>query len=211
MNKKMKSGLLLFMLVGPLLLFGLFHLFGTNHYNIPTFYPLKVNEDGDTLYHTIPNFTFINQNEEEITINDYKDKLFVVDFFFTTCPTICPKLSSNIAYLQKSFKNHSDVMFLSHTIDPTHDSIPVLKEYADLYGVKDGVWNLVTGDKEYIYEQAKEGYKLIVGEKDGLFHSEKLVLVDKKLHIRGYYDGTNPEEVEKLLSEIRVLLYEQSD
>lgn len=209
MNQKLKSGLLLFMIVGPLLLFGLFHFFGTNHYKIPKYYPTGVDTNGDTLYHQIPNFKFIDQNNKEVTLNNFENKIFVVDFFFTTCPTICPKLSSNISYLQKSFKNHDDVKFLSHTVDPQHDTIQVLKDYADLYGAKEDVWHLVTGNKELLFKQAVEGYKVVANESDGFNHSEKLILIDKNKNIRGYYDGTNKEEVENLLSEIRILLYEQ--
>ena len=114
MSNKIKSGLLILMLVGPLLLFGLFHLFGTNHYSIKKFYPIAVDAYGDTTFHQIPDFNFINQNNEEVTLNDFDDKIFIVDFMFTTCPTICPKLTNNMAYLQRSFKNHDDeVMFLS--------------------------------------------------------------------------------------------------
>ena len=212
MNNKLKSGLLLFMIVGPLLLFGLFHLLGTNHYGIQTYYPTGVDNNGDTTYHKIPDFSFINQNGEEVTLANFEDKIFVVDFFFTTCPTICPKMSSNIAYLQKSFKNHGDeVKFLSHTVDPIHDSVEVLKEYSKVYEAKDDVWHMVTGDKQKLYNQAKEGYKIIADDGDGFSHSEKLILVDKNKNIRGYYDGTNEEEVENLLSEIMILMYEQSN
>lgn len=209
MNDKLKSGLLLFMLVGPLLLFGLFHLFGTNHYSIPKYYPLGLDESGDTTYHQIPDFSFINQNGEEVNLEAFEDKIFVVNYFFTTCPTICPKISKHMAYLQNSFRNHDDVKFLSHTVDPKHDSVNVLREYADLYEAKDDVWHLVTGDKEKLYNQAKVGYKIIAAEGDGFTHSEKLILVDKNKNIRGYYDGTNEKEVEKLLSEIWILTYEQ--
>lgn len=210
MSQKLKSGLLLFMLVGPLLFFGLFHLFGTNHYSIKKYYPLGLDKNNDTIYHTIPDFKFENQNGKEITKSDYKDKIFVVDFFFTSCPTICPVMSKNIAYLQNGFKNHDEVMFLSHSVDP-EDNQEKLKEYAKLYEAKDGVWNLVTGDKNEIYRQAVEGYKIIAAENDGFVHSEKLVLVDKNFVIRGYYDGTKEKEVENLLSEIRILMYEQND
>ena len=199
MNKNLKSGLLLFLLVGPLLFFGFFHLFGTNSYNIPIYYPTGINESGDTIYHKVPDFSFTDQYGEEVTLEKFKNKLFVVDFFFVKCPTVCPKISSSMAYLQKSFKNHDDVLFLSHTVDPVHDTIPILKEYAELYGAKKDVWHFVTGDKEKLYTQAKEGYKLLAAENDHFTHSEKLVLVDKNLNIRGYYNGTDEKEVEKFI------------
>lgn len=211
MNNKFKSGLLIIMLVGPLLFFGLFHLFGTNHYNIPKLYPLSVNEKGDTTYHQIPQFNFIDQNNNEITLNDFDGKLFVANFFFTNCPTTCPKMSKYMAYLQSSFKNHTDeVAFISHSIEPEKDSVKVLRDYADIHGATDNVWYLVTGDKSKIYNQANEGYKIITNDNDGFMHSEKFVLIDKNKNIRGYFDGTNEKEVEKLLSEIWILMYEQS-
>lgn len=211
MTNKFKSGLLIFMLVGPLLFFTLFHLFGTNHYNIPKLYPTGVDINKDTVYHQIPEFSFVNQHGQKITKEDYKSKLFVVNFFYTSCPTNCPRVTDNIAYLQESFKNHEDVMFLSHSVDTDFDTEQKLKEYADIYKAKKATWNMVSGNKKDIINQASEGYKISSAKNEGFMHSDQLVLIDKNFVIRGYFDGTNEKEVENLLSSIRILLYEQSE
>lgn len=211
MNKNFKGGLLLFMLVGPLLFFTLFHLFGTNHYGIKKYYPIEVKLDGDTLYHTIPDFVLVNQNGEKITKESYSNQIFVVSFFKTTCPTICPKVAKHISYLQESFKNHADVNFMSHALDSESDDVNVLKEYAKLNNVNSERWNLVTGELDQLIKLAKEGYR-IIDKNDVIFeHSNKLVLVDKNYVIRGYFDGTKEKEVENLLSNIRILRYEQGE
>ena len=212
MTKNLKSGLLLFLLVGPLLFYISFHLLGTNHYSIKKYYPISVNNNtNDTIYHQIPDFSFTNQLGEKVDKNTFEDKIYVANFFFTSCPTICPKMTNSMKYLQDSFKNHDDVIFLSHTVDPETDDVSTMKEYADLQEADHEKWNFVTGNKEDIYKIAKEGYKIIATENDGFVHSEKLVLVDKNFVIRGYFNGTNEKEVEDLLSNIRILMYEQPD
>ena len=162
--------------------------------------------------HTISDFSLINQNGEIITQKDYKDKIYVADFFFTRCQTICPVMTSNMAKIQEAFDNNDDIMLLSHSVTPVMDSIPVLRAYADMKGVDDKKWNITTGDKTHIYELARKSYFAVVDEGDGglqdFIHTENFVLVDKKRQIRGYYDGTYAKDIDRLIDDIRLLQQE---
>ena len=159
-------------------------------------------------YHTIADFSLINQNGKTITQQDYKDKIYVADFFFTTCQTICPIMTENMFKIQEELKNDDEVMLLSHTVTPEIDTVAQLKKYALEKGVNDAKWNLVTGDKKEIYDLARKSYlaaKDVPFEEYDLIHTENFVLVDKKKRIRGFYDGTDSESIEKLLSDIKIL------
>jgi len=159
--------------------------------------------------HAIENFSFINQNGRIITQEDYKDKIYVADFFFTTCPTICPKMTENMVWLQEQIKNMPNVLLLSHSVTPDIDNVSVLKKYALEKGVMDTKWNLVTGDKSTIYYIARKSYLVVkTGKPEDLYdmvHTENFVLIDTKRRIRGFYDGTSLEETKKLLEDIRFL------
>lgn len=163
-------------------------------------------------YHTIADFSFVNQNGDTITQKNYEGKIYVADFFFTTCGSICPKMSTNLGDVQKAVLNNPKVMLLSHTVFPETDSVPVLKAYAVKYGVVDGKWNLVTGDKKEIYTMARKSYLAVkLGRPDQLYdmvHTENFVLVDQKRRVRGFYDGTNKEEIKRLLEDINFLSQE---
>ncbi len=158
-------------------------------------------------YHTIADFSLINQNGDTITQDDYKDKIYVADFFFTTCPTICPIMTKNMASIQD--KVGDDVMLLSHSVTPQIDSVAQLKKYALEKGVDDSKWNLVTGDKKQIYDLARKSYLAVKTDGDGgpydMIHTENFILVDKKKRIRGFYDGTKEEEIQKLLDDLEIL------
>ncbi|WP_439129600.1 SCO family protein [Polaribacter sp.] len=162
--------------------------------------------------HTIADFKLINQNGNIITNNNYKDKIYVADFFFTRCQTICIAMAYNMSQLQDYYKNDDDIMFLSHSVTPVIDSVSVLKEYANRKGVIEGKWNVTTGPKTHIYELARKSYFAVLDEGDGgendFIHTEQFVLVDKDRRIRGYYDGTEKEDMEKLKEDI-VLLKEE--
>jgi len=163
-------------------------------------------------YHTIADFRLTNQNGEIITQDDYQDKIYVADFFFTTCATICPIMTDHMVQIQKELKNNSEVLLLSHTVIPEIDTVAQLKRYAQKKGVDDSKWNLVTGDKKEIYDLARKSYlaaKDVPYNKYDLVHTENFVLVDKKRRIRGFYDGTNPEAIETLLEDIEILQKEQ--
>ncbi|NOR27493.1 MAG: SCO family protein [Lutibacter sp.] len=165
--------------------------------------------------HKVADFSLINQNGETITQQDYEDKIYVADFFFTRCMTICPIMTNNIGKLQEVFKNDDDIKFLSLSVTPEMDSIPILRAYADKKGVIDAKWNVTTGDKKHIYHLARKSYFTVLDEGDGglqdFIHTENFVLVDKKQQIRGYYDGTNNEDIERLILDIKILQKEFKD
>ncbi|WOD44935.1 SCO family protein [Hwangdonia lutea] len=164
-------------------------------------------------YHKIADFKLINQNGRTITQNDYKDKIYVADFFFTTCQTICPIMTDHMAQIQKEIMNDNDIMLLSHTVTPEIDTVAQLKRYAQKKGVNDDKWNLVTGDKKQIYQLARKSYLAVKDHGNGdafdMIHTENFMLIDKKRQIRGFYDGTNPEDIDKLLNDIEVLKAEK--
>ena len=159
--------------------------------------------------HKVAPFELINQNGDIITQNDYKGKIYVADFFFTRCMTICPVMTNNIGKLQEVFKNDDDIKFLSLSVTPVIDSVSVLREYADKKGVIDAKWNITTGDKKHIYALARKSYFTVLDEGDGglqdFIHTENFVLVDKKQQIRGYYDGTDNADIERLITDIKIL------
>jgi protein SCO1/2 len=165
-------------------------------------------------YHKIADFSLINQNGKTITQNDYKDKIYVADFFFTTCQTICPIMTTNMADIQNEILNDDDVMLLSHSVTPKIDSVQQLKRYAIEKGVNDAKWNLVTGDKKQIYELARKSYLAVKTDGNGdeydMIHTENFMLIDKKRQIRGFYDGTNKEDISRLLDDIKILKNEPS-
>ena len=160
-------------------------------------------------YHTIDNFSFVNQNGKTITQKNYEGKIYVADFFFTTCSSICPKMTSNMEDLQRAFINNPKVMLLSHTVTPEIDSVPVLKKYAVSKGIDDSKWNLVTGDKKEIYSLARKSYLAVkLGKPKELYdmvHTENFVLVDTHKRVRGFYDGTKKEEIKRLIDDINWL------
>ena len=183
---------------------------------LPVYQPSKVNFEmvDSTIqhvskYHKIANFSLINQNGKTITQNDYKDKIYVADFFFTTCQTICPIMTDHMAKIQKEILNDKEVMLLSYSVTPKIDSVAQLKRYAIEKGVNDTKWNLVTGDKKQIYELARKSYLAVKTDGNGdeydMIHTENFMLIDKKRQIRGYYDGTKPEDIERLLNDIKIL------
>jgi len=159
--------------------------------------------------HTVADFKLINQNGKTITQEDYKNKIYVVDFFFTSCPTICPIMTDNMGKLQKKFIDNSEIMFLSLSVTPKIDSVAVLRKYADDKGVIDAKWNITTGDKKHIYELARKSYFAVVEQGDGglqdFIHTPNFILVDKKKQIRGVYDGTDDSEILRLIDDIKIL------
>tara|TARA_B100001063_G_scaffold116601_1_gene108878 strand:+ start:1970 stop:2581 length:612 start_codon:yes stop_codon:yes gene_type:complete len=187
---------------------------------LPVFQPAQVNKElvDSTIqyvkkYHTIADFSLINQNGKTVTQDTYNDKIYVADFFFTTCQTICPIMTDHMVILQNKLKDDPEVMLLSHTVTPKIDSVAQLKRYALNKGVLDTKWNLVTGDKKEIYELARKSYLAVKSYGDGgdydMIHTENFILVDQKKRIRGYYDGTLEEDIELLLSDIDILKKER--
>lgn len=183
---------------------------------LPIYQPSRVNAEmvDDSIqyiskYHKIADFSLINQNGKVITQNDYKDKIYIADFFFTTCQTICPIMTDHMYQIQKGILNDDEVLLLSHSVTPKIDSVAQLKSYAMQKGVNDSKWNLVTGDKKQIYELARKSYMAVktdgTGDEYDMIHTENFMLIDKKRQIRGYYDGTKPEDIERLLEDIAIL------
>ncbi|MEQ6124294.1 SCO family protein [Pseudotenacibaculum sp. MALMAid0570] len=159
--------------------------------------------------HKIGDFQLINQNGELITNEDYKDKIYIADFFFTRCQTICIAMAYNMSELQEHYKSDNEIMFLSHSVTPVMDSVPVLKEYAINKGVIDGKWNVTTGPKKHIYDLARKSYFAVEDEGDGgdqdFIHTNLFILIDKERRIRGFYDGTEKEDMEKIKKDILIL------
>ena len=183
---------------------------------LPIFNPADVNPElvDSTVqyvskYHTITDFAFTNQNGKTITQKAYEGKIYVADFFFTTCQTICPMMTNNMVDIQKAIINNPKVMLLSHTVTPEIDSVPVLKKYALEKGVVDSKWNMVTGDKKDIYYIARKSYLAVkTGKPEEMYdmvHTENFVLVDTKRRVRGFYDGTKKEDVQRLIEDINWL------
>jgi protein SCO1/2 len=196
--------------------------------SLPIFNPSDVNPemvDSTVQYvaldHTIADFSFTNQNGKTITQKDYEGKIYIADFFFTTCRSICPKMANNMVWLQNQIKNNPKVMLLSHSVTPDIDSVSVLKKYALEKGVLDSKWNLVTGNKKDIYFIARKSYLAVKtgnpSEMYDMVHTENFVLIDSKRRVRGFYDGTNldgPTEpgiknVKQLLEDINFLCSEK--
>ena len=167
----------------------------------------------DTIYHRIPNFKFINQDSVEVTELDYAGKIYVADFFFTSCPTICPKMKTQMLRIYQRYLTNSNIKFLSHSIDPDYDRPAVLKSYANRLEVDAKKWNFVTGPKEAIYQIAQKSYMVSAQEDKqevgGFVHSGAFILVDAQRHVRGIYDGTKEAEVNKLIEDIEILLHEK--
>ncbi len=159
--------------------------------------------------HKVDDFTLINQNGNVITQENYKDKIYVVDFFFTRCPSICPIMTDNLVKVQNQFINDNKVMLLSLSVTPYIDSVSVLKKYAQDKGVKDNKWNITTGDKKHIYNLARKSYFAVIEQGDGglqdFIHTPNFILVDTNKQIRGVYDGTDDEAVLKLIDDIEIL------
>ena len=164
----------------------------------------------DTIPHRIADFAFFNQDSALITNETFEGKVYVADFFFTSCPTICPVMKQQLLRVYDVYKDNPQVAILSHTIDPEYDTIALLREFALRLGVSSTTWHFVTGDKEIIYEMGETSY-MVVADEDadapgGFVHSGALLLVDQDRRIRGVYDGTEPEQVALLINDIQKLI-----
>ena len=164
-------------------------------------------------YHRINDFSLTNQNKENITHFDYDDHIYVADFFFTTCPSICPIMTENMVYLQSLLNDLPDIKLLSFSVTPEIDTPEVLKAYAQQKGVNDSRWNLLTGNKKEIYNLARRSYLVVQqdgnGDENDMIHTENFVLIDKQRRIRGYYDGTQRNAMDQIRADIDILLQEK--
>lgn len=170
--------------------------------------------DGDTIYPSIPDFKFINQLGDTVTNKTFEGKAYVVDFFFTSCPTICPKVSLSMLKVQNAFKNDDRLMLLAHSIDVKRDTVGRLYDYAEKLGADHSKWHFVTGNKMEIYDIADDYFSIAIENPEapgGFDHSGRLILVDQNRHVRSFCDGTNPEEVERFTEDVEILLKEMSE
>jgi protein SCO1/2 len=169
----------------------------------------------DTVYHKIANFKFVNQDSAVVTNETFRNKIYVADFFFTTCRTICPIMKTQMLRVHDAILNDPEVLILSHTIDPAYDTVGLLRDFADRLGVKSSKWHFVTGNKDSIYNVAQKSYFATAmedkSEPDGFIHSGAFLLIDKDQRIRGKYDGTKEEDVNRLLSDIEKLKKEYGE
>lgn len=219
-SNRRKYFILLLLLIGP----GLILIFlskGDNAFKVLPYYGEKYtvasdsNTGVDTVYHSVPDFSFINQNGKETSFSDFEGKIVVADFFFTTCPTICPIMTTQMTRLQWLLDDPSydDVAFISHSVNPKNDTPQVLLEYGENQGADFNRWTFLTGNQEKIFEQGFEGYLLSTqedaGAPGGFLHSSYFVLLDKNRHIRGFYDGTSTKDVDDLFVDIKMLKKEE--
>jgi protein SCO1 len=216
---RLLQGLLIVMgvLLVPVLVILFLKVFGTNNYEIPILYesgvenPFGECDFEENVTHTIPNFGLTSQHGDFITRSAMEGKLTIVDFFFTSCPSICPLMSSELERVKNVFLETDNVQIFSITIDPEYDTQEVLLEYAQRHDAPKNKWYFLTGEKDQIYNLARCGFILPTldgqGNPDDFVHSDKFILVDEKGRIRGYYSGTNKEEVDRLIVETKILLY----
>ena len=179
---------------------------------LPFLGPKEIGKQGDTLYHKITDFKFLNQDSLWVSEKNMAGKIYVADFFFTTCPTICPKMKTQLLRIYDKFAEDDRVRILSHTIDPEYDGVRVLKEYAKKLNITSPRWNLLTGKKTDIYRLGEKSY-MVTAQEDanevgGFVHSGAFILVDQNRHVRGIYDGTNEEDVNHLIEDMTLLLKE---
>jgi protein SCO1 len=221
MNKFFKIGGLLVLLALPIFLVILLHVFGKNKYSLKTYFPTDVKTSVingknvfDTTFYKIQDFKLTDQDCHPFSQSKIDGNIYVVDFFFTTCGGICPKMTDQLVRVQEKFSEVKDLKLVSITVDPENDTCGVLKEYAKRKSAKPGFWFFLTGDADYIYKLAKVDFMLNAmenntAEHEDFVHSDKLVLVDKNRHIRGFYNCTDPEDVDRLMVEIDILLLEK--
>ncbi|MCF6298013.1 MAG: SCO family protein [Flavobacteriaceae bacterium] len=213
--KKSKSTLI-FLFFFILVVFPIIYFLVKPKSELPVYNPIDVNPrlvDDEVRHikrgHKVGNFDLINQNGKIITQDSFKNKIYVADFFFTRCQTICPIMAINMANLQENYKDDSEIKFLSHSVTPVIDSVSVLRTYANEKGAIDGKWEITTGEKKQIYALARKSYFAVLDEGDGgdqdFIHTEQFILIDKKGQIRGFYDGTDKSEVERIYKDIEIL------
>ena len=186
--------------------------YGENQGELPILGFRKMDENGDTIFHTIPDFEFMDQDSNRITNETFKDKIYLVDFFFIHCPSICPKVKAQMVRVYEKFAEEDRLVLLSHTLDIRNDTIPALKRYADKLQVETDRWHFVTGDEDAIYEMADKYFVAAVKDPTapgGFDHSGRLILVDENRHVRAFGEGTLAESVDKLMIDIQRLLDEK--
>ena len=213
--KKSKSTLI-FIFFFTLIVFPVIYFMAKPKSRLPVYNPVDVNPrlvDDAVRHisrdHKVGTFNLTNQNGNSVTKEDFIGKIYIADFFFTRCQTICPIMALNMSDLQKYYLDDSEIKFLSHSVTPVMDSVPVLRAYANKNGAVDGKWEITTGDKKHIYTLARKSYFAVLDEGDGgeqdFIHTEQFILIDKKGQIRGFYDGTDKQEMDRIYKDIEIL------
>jgi protein SCO1 len=206
-------GILFLLLVVPIL-WVMFNKTGV-HYSrkLPIYFERELADNGDTIYHTISNFKLMNQNGDSVTLDTYKDKILLVNFFFASCETVCPVMSTYISdHIFNEFKKDTNIRFLSFTVDPKNDSASVLKAYARKYAANEN-WDFLTGSKSVIYDLAENSFRIpgAEGAHQDLFHSDKIVLIDKQKRVRGVFDTNGEIEKRQTIDAVRALKFEYKE
>jgi len=218
--KKNYNSSLIFLAIFSVVMVSIIYFLTSAERKLPVYNPVDINPrlvDSKVKHisygHKIADFNLINQNGETITQNDYQDKIYVAEFFFTRCKTICPIMATNMLTLQDEFLKDNDVKFLSMSVTPIMDSVPILKKYAIKKGIITEKWNITTGNKQHIYELARKSYMAVLDEGDGdeqdFIHTEQFVLIDKQRQIRGFYDGTSKKDIQQIIEDINLLKKEK--
>ncbi|MCC6721505.1 MAG: SCO family protein [Bacteroidia bacterium] len=212
MKKKYQYLLLIIIFILPVIWGLLWKYSKISYQKLPVFGSLEMS--GDTTPWVIPNFKFVNQNNDTISEKDFEGKIYIANFFFTSCAEVCPRMNKNLFIIYDKYKKNKQLMFISHTVDPDFDTVAILKEYAKNLKVDDYKWFFVTGSKKQLYDLAIEGYKAVAVSQNSdrdFIHSDKLVLVDKEKHIRGFYDSQDYKEIMRLEDDLKILFKEYSD
>lgn len=215
----LKALILGILILVPILILAFVGVFGEHHFTLPTYHPkldasgkVQYTAQGDTVFHQVPDFSLVSQEGKTFTSADVAGDIYVAHFFSTNCPTTCQKISSQLVRVQEAFETKPEVKIVSISAEPEIDSVEALQRYATTYGAKEDKWHFLTGEKQDILKLASKGYFLPEQEvgQQGFTYSGKLVLVDKEGRIRGVYDGTDQKEVDRLKTEINVLLDDYS-
>ncbi len=215
MKNILKTGILLSMLAIPVIVFAFLKLFGENKYELPIITPEFYDSTavGSTYrIDSLPEFVLTDQNGNVFTREDLRGKVVAVNFVFSRCNGICPKMTTQMTRVQRAFRDQDDLIIVSHSVDPEYDTPAVLQEYAEAFEAQSGKWYFLTGNKEEVYRLARYGYNLPAGEDGGdeaFLHSDRMILLDRRGRIRGYYSGTDTEEVDRLIVEADLLLDER--
>lgn len=199
-------------LIIPVIAFGVMNWYEKNISRLPVYGPVVKTEDGKKQEHRLPDFEFTDQHGHISGSEKWKNKIVVADYFFTRCPSICPKMTLSMKKVEAAFKDDEEIILWSFTVDPEGDSPEKLRVYSQQYGIDENKWTMVTGEKKELYKLARNGFMIVATGGDGgptdFIHSEKLVLIDPQRRIRGYYDGTNDKEVSLLINDIKKLKHE---
>jgi protein SCO1/2 len=218
--KNLKALILGLLLLVPILILAFVSIFGEHHFTLKTYFPkldasgeVQYAANGDTIFQQVPRFSLTSHTGKAFTAADLEESIYVTNFFYTSCPESCRKISSQLVRVQEAFEDYPVVKIVSVTVEPERDSKEVLQTYARQYGAKEGKWYFLRGDRQEVYKLAQEGFQLkdeqeVEGQ--DIIQTDKLMLVDKEGKVRGLYDGTSLKEIDRLITEINVLVDEYS-